>query len=125
MAALAAALAATTAATTAAAATAAATAVYPGVVNLQTVILYGSPSPSLCRQVSRAVRGGDFVNPNTPNDHTSFFTFFNLATLAAAAAATTTTNCATHAIMYCWAHHNYRAVRTASPPNLFANHRPP
>ena len=49
MAALAAALAATTAATTAAAATAAATAVYPGVVNLQTVMSYGSPSPSLCR----------------------------------------------------------------------------
>ena len=38
-----------TTATAAAAATAAATAVYPGVVNLQTVILYGSPSPSLCR----------------------------------------------------------------------------
>ena len=46
--------------------------------------------------MSRAVRGGDFVNPNTPNDHTSFFTFVNLATLAAAAAATTTTT-TTHA----------------------------
>ena len=105
--------------------TVAAAAEHPGVINLQALTSYGSPLPSLCRQVSRAVRGGDFVNPNTPNDHTSFFTFFNLATLAAAAAATTTTNCATHAIMYCWAHHNYRAVRTASPPNLFANHRRP
>ena len=71
------------------------------------------------------MRGGDFVNPNTPNDHTSFFTFVNLATLAAATATTTTTNCATHAIMYCWARHKYRAVRTASPPNLFANVSPP